>query len=354
MHIHCRDNDRIWVNAEFILQDLAQGKPGESIVLIADSDSHGYARALSDCARGLGMSAIIVDVDAYAGRERYANIPVMPPLKAAILAADICFMLTPQMMTDFGTYLGATDDCDEALLGKSRRFTLEAGGMEEWDFDPAEVLNYRRRTGKLLEWLRIGKELRVTTALGTDFTCEIGDKPDGMYPVMAIIPFYAEVAIIPNLGGVTGTFVADGASELTDGHRGLPIRPAIPGHQELHKPPLRITLGKSLVVDYQGDPVQVARLGEWMETSRPSANVADEVGIVTTTSRENDTYGWAVDHTHQTHTIHVALGNNHRRGEIIHGAEHIDFDIHDPTLAIDGQVFCTDGVFDDEVIFADR
>jgi len=345
MHIYCKDNERIWKNAKFILHDLAQGKPGESIVLIADGDSHGYARALSDCARDLGMSAIIVDVDAYGGRERYANISVMPPLKAAILAADICFMLTPQMMTDFGTYLGATDDCDEALLGKSRRFTLEAGGMEEWDLDPAEVLNYRRRTEKLLQWLLVGTELHVTTALGTDFTCAIGDKPDGMYPVMAIIP---------NLGGVTGTFVADGASELTDGHRGLPIRPAIPGHQELHKPPLRITLDKSLVVDYQGDPVQVARLREWMETSRPPANVADEVGIVTTTSRENDTYGWAVDHTHQTRTIHVALGNNRRRGEIIHGAEHIDFDIHDPALAIDGQVFCTDGIFDDEVIVADR
>ena len=354
MHLYCKDNERIWVNAKFILQDLAQGKPGESIVLIADCDSHGYARALCDCARDLGMSAITVDVDAYAGRERYANIPVMPPLEAAILAADICFMLTPQMMTDFGTYLGAVDDCDEALLGKSRRFTLEAGGMEEWDIDREDILHYRERTERLLQWLQVGTELRVTTARGTEFTCQIGEKPDGMYPVLAIIPFYAEVAIIPNLGGVTGTFVADGASECTDGHRGLPIRPGIPGHQELHKQPLRITLQDSIVVEYDGDPVQVARLKEWMETSKPSANVADEVGIVTTTSRENDTYGWAVDRTHQSHTLHVALGNNHRRGEIIHGAEHVDFDIHDPTMSIDGQTFCVDGVFDDEPIFRDR
>ena len=91
-----------------------------------------------------------------------------------------------------------------------------------------------------------------------------------------------------------------------------------------------------------------------METSEPRANVADEVGIVTTTSRENDTYGWIVDRTHQSHTLHVALGNNHRRGEIIHGAEHVDFDIHDPTMAIDGQTFCTNGVFDDEPVFRDR
>lgn len=354
MRIYCKDSKRIWRNARFIIEDLARGKPGESIVLITDSASYTQARALCDCARDLEMSAIIVDVDAYGGRERYANIPVIPPLKAAILSADICFMLTPQMMTDFGTYLGAVDDCDEALLGKSRRFTLEAGGMEEWDFNPKEILNYRKRTEKLLERLKAGRELRVTTARGTDFTCEIGKKPDAMYPVLAIIPFYAEVAIIPNLGGVTGTFCADGASECTDRHRGLPIRPGIPGHQELHKPPLRIRLEKSMVVDCDGDPVQVARLKKWMETSEPPANVADEVGIVTTTSWENDAYGWIVDRTHQTHSLHVALGNNHRRGEIIHGTEHVDFDIHDPTMAIDGETFCRDGEFDDKVIFRNR
>ena len=354
MHIYCKDSDRIWTNAEFILQDLAEGKPGESIVFITDRQSHMYARALCDRARDLGMDGFIADVDAYAGGEHFANIPVMPPLKAAVLAADICFMLTPQMMTNFGTYLGAPDDCDEALLGKSRRFTLEAGGMEEWDLDRERVLADRRRTEALLKWCGSGRELHATTALGTDFTCKIGDRPDGMYPVLGILPFYAEVAIIPNMGGVTGTFVADGASELTEEHRGFPIRPAIPGYQELYKQPLRITLTDSMVVDYDGDPVQIERLRNWMEGSTPPANVADEVGLVTTTSIENDRYGWAVDRTHQTHTIHVAVGNNHRRGEIIHGKEHVDFDIHDPTLAIDGQVFCTDGVFDDDVIFGEH
>lgn len=354
MHIYCKDNARIWENARFILEDLAGGKPGEFVVLITDHQSHTYARALCDVARDLGMNGFIADVDAYAGAEHFANIPVMPPLRAAVLAADICLMLTPQMMTNFGVYLGAQDDCDEALLGKSRRFTLEAGGMEEWKLNREEILNYRQRTEKLLEWCRAGKQLHATTALSTDFTCEIGDAPDGMYPVMAIIPFYAEVAIVPSLGSVTGTFITDGASELTNEHRGFPVRPAIPGYQELWKRPLRITLDKSEVIDYDGDPVQVERLREWMTTSRPPADIADEVGIVTTTSRENDMYGWAVDRTHQTHTIHVALGNNRRRGEIIHGAEHIDFDIHDPTLAIDGRVFCTDGVFDDEVIFGEH
>ena len=353
MRIFSRDTDRIWRNVRFILEDLAEGKPGESLAIIADSQSYTNARALCDGAGQLGMNAIIIDVDAYGGRRQYADFPAIAPLRSAIAAADVCFMLTPQMRTDFGTFLGGADECDDALQGASRRFTLEAGGMSEWDFDPREVLHYRQRTRHLLERLRTGKRLHLTTALGTDFTCAVGDKADAMYPVMAIIPFYAEVAVIPTLEGTTGTFVADGASECTNGHRGLPIRPGIPGHQELHKPPLRVTLDQGRVVDYNGDPVQVARLKEWIETSDPPADTTDEVGIVTTTSRENDIYGWSVDRTHQTHCVHVALGNNRRRGEVIHAPEHVDFDVHDPTITLDGVTVYENRTFNDAFIFQD-
>ncbi len=354
MRIYCKGNERIWKNAEFILKDLASGKPGESVVVVADSHSYTNARALCDCARDIGMQAIVIDIDMYGSRERYLKMPVIAPLKAAILNADICFMVTDQMLTDYGMFLGNSDDCDKALLGKSRRYTLEARGMSEWDFDPQEILHYRERTEKLLVWLKKARRLRVTTALGADFTCEVGAKPAGMYAVMAIIPFYAEVAIVPNSGNVTGKLVVDGASQCAYGQRGFPIRPAIHGYQELYKQPLVINLEHGVVTDYSGDPVQVARLRKWIETSVPKANIADEVGLVTTTSLENDKYGWYLDGTHQTHSVHVALGNNTRRNEVIHAPEHVDFDMHDPVVELDGDVIYKDGVFNDALIFTDH
>ena len=354
MRIFCKGNERIWKNAEFILKDLAGGKSGETLLVIADGNSYTNARALCDCARDFGLRPIIIDIDMYGGRERYLKMPVINPLKAAILNADICFMVTDQMLTDYGMFLGDSDDCDQALLGKSRRYTLEARGMDEWEIDREEILHYRERTEKLLAWLKTAGRLHVTTALGTDFTCEMGGKPDGMYSVLAIIPFYAEVAIVPNMGNVTGKLVVDGASQCAYGQRGFPIRPAIHGYQELYKQPLKISLEKGVVTDYSGDPAQVKRLKTWMESSVPQANIADEVGLVTTTSVENDKYGWYLDGTHQTHTVHVALGNNTRRNEVIHAPEHVDFDMHNPVIELDGNIIYRDGVFNDELIFTDH
>ena len=115
------------------------------------------------------------------------------------LHADLVFMLTDQMLTDFGMFLGNPDECDTALLGHSRRFTFEATGMEAWQLDPQRILDDRARTLRLYKKLQSARTLTITTARGTDLTCDV-TRADAMYPVMAIIPFYAEVALIPGLG----------------------------------------------------------------------------------------------------------------------------------------------------------
>jgi hypothetical protein len=351
MKIFCKGNEKIWRNAKFILEDLAEGKKGDNIVVIADSVSYVNARALCDCAKELGMNSIIIDIDLYGGSERYMKFPVMEPLRAAILNSNITFMVTDQMKTDFGIFLGNTDECDIALMGVGKRFTLEANGMSEWDFDPKEVLNYRKRTLKLYDWLKVADTVHVTTKKGSDFTCKVGARPDGMYPVMTIIPFYAEIAIVPKIGDMSGVVVADGASEYAYSQRGFPIRPAFPGHQELYREPMKLVFDKGVLVKYSGDPEQTRRLETLLKTVVPAPTLCDEVGLVTTTSIENDMYGWQVDGTHQTHTVHVAIGNNFRRGEVIHAPEHVDFDMHDPVIEVDGQIIYKDRKFNDELIF---
>ena len=106
----------------------------------------------------------------------------------------------------------------------------------------------------------------------------------------------------------------------------------------------------SYLVRYSGNPVQVARLDKLMEDIDPKPELCDELGIVTTNSPENGIYGWKEDQSHSIGCVHVAIGNNHQRGEIIHSTEHIDFDINLPTVSVDGQVIIHDGVFEDELI----
>ncbi|MBE7025065.1 MAG: hypothetical protein E7408_03305 [Ruminococcaceae bacterium] len=346
-----RDMEKIRENATFVLREIAQAQPGDNILVIADSESYSNARALCDVARECGYNAVILDVDMYGGQEGYDNIPIMEPVRQAILHADITFMTTPQIKTGFSTYLGSRDEGDESLLGKSKRFTFESGGMEEWNINKEEVLANRRRALALYAWLQKAKEIHITTKRGTDLYCAIHRGLDAMYPVMGIIPFYSEVAVIPSLGTVNGTVVADGASERTRNQRGFPIRPNMPTHNELYKEPMRLVFKDSILTDFSGDAVQADRLRVLLEEVSPKADLCDEIGLVTTTSPENNMYGWKVDGSHQINCIHVAIGNNRRRGEIIHSTEHVDFDVHDPMVEVDGECILKDGKFNDDIIF---
>ena len=351
MQSYVQANDRMFENARRTLREICGVKPGENMVIIADSDCFAYASVMCRVAREWGARGIIIDIDHWGGTEKYMKMPVMEPLRQAILHSDVAIMLTDQMKTDFGIFMGNTDDCDAALVAGSRRFTFEATGMENWHLDMERIKADRARTLALYHWLRYAGEVHITTKRGTDITCKVGSVPDGMYPVMAIVPFYAEVAIVPSMGSVSGMVIGDGASEFAYGQRGFPIRPAFAGHQELWKDPIRLVFRESMLVEYGGDPVQVARLKKLLEDVDPKPDLCDEVGLVTCTSIENDIYGWRVCGSHQTHCIHVAIGNNRRRKETIHSTEHVDFDVHEPTIQVDGITIYDGQEFNDSVIF---
>ena len=349
------NNPKIKKNSEFVLKTIAEAKSGDNIVMITDRDSYSNARAFADVAKDMGINVLICDVDIYGGRDGYAHTPIMEPLRNAILSADITFMTTPQIKTGFSTFLGSQTEGDTTLIGNNKRFTFEIGGLGKWDIDEKRILGDRKRANLLFEKLKKASKIRVTSLKGTDITCvfseeEGGGAPDGMYPVNGIIPFYSEVAIVPSLGSVNGVAVIDGASENAYGQRGFPIRPNIPGYREMYMEPMVFEFKDSMLTNYRGPAIQTARLDKLMEAVSPRPDICDEIGIVTTTSVENDIYGWCVDGSHHIKCVHVALGNNRNRKEIIHSTEHVDFDIHDPSIYVDGQIICQNGEFDDEAI----
>lgn len=338
-------------NSEFILLKLAEAKPGDNIVMLGDTKSYELSYLFCECARKLGMNICIIDVGIYGGDEKYTKLPIMEPVRNAVLSADITFMVTPQVQTGFDYFIGSKKEADAALAGKGgKRFILEIDGLDRWQLNEEEVLMNRRRALALYSWLKRAEEVHVTTKKGTDFYVKVGSVPDGMYPVMGIIPFYSEVAIVPSFHSAHGIVMADGASERMYNQHGYPVRPNLPGECELYKEPLRMEYEDSYLVRYSGDPVQVARLDKLMEDVDPKPELCDELGIVTTTSKENGIFGWQEDHSHSVNCVHVAIGNNHQRGEVIHSTEHIDFDIFMPEVFVDGMRIIHDGVFEDELI----
>ena len=160
-------NDTAFENARFVLEEISEAKPGNNIVILADRESYENARALADCAKSLQMNVFIADVDVYGGEEGYDNLPVMEPLRQAILHADITFMTTPQIKTGFSMYLGNKKDGDASLAAGTKRFTLEAGGMGKWKLNKPEVMRNRERALRLFAWLKHARELRITTERGT-------------------------------------------------------------------------------------------------------------------------------------------------------------------------------------------
>ena len=193
------------LNAEFYLTHIASGKAGESVAIIADEGTYSDAELLGFCAKKLALKPFIIDVRMY-GISDFTSVDYtfIEPVKAAVEASDICITTC----LSYAAILGSKAEMDRILTGADRCFALWARNMHEWDFDFDEIIDVRRRTPMLKQLLRQSSLLRITTAKGTDLTCKVGaDNMAAIYEVLAITPFFAEVAIIPNYGAVNGTAV---------------------------------------------------------------------------------------------------------------------------------------------------
>jgi leucyl aminopeptidase (aminopeptidase T) len=333
-------DQKLLQNARIVLDASCRAKPGETVLIVADEKLLPYAPALASVAVELGLVSAIVDVTHFLAGPSYGEGRVLEPLKAAMEAADIVIgnALDIQVPNrpDFSRFTGDPDVHDSCLTAERRWVYLQCNGVEKWDITTEAVVQLRGRTHWLLELLKSSKTGRITSRLGTDFTFGLG--PDASCaPILGIVPLYGEVAIVPSLESTSGVLVVDGPTQLD-------VRPA----DETDREPLQITVEAGRVVDMSGDPVQIERLKEFIASGDPAADAIDEVGILTTVFEDNDKYYWS-DGTHHHDRVHVALGNNVRRGTVIHGPRHMDAEICKPTIRIDGRAIVEDGVFLDQV-----
>lgn len=321
-------------NAKLILEVSCLGRPGESVLIAMQKKFSVYAEALVQAAEELRMMPALMDLTAYVNGEAYEQGRVLPPLKAAMEAADIVILAAGGK---FGELVGDPDMSDIALTAQRRWMHLQNNGMEQWDIAREEVAAIRTRAEWLIGVLGRSSAVRVTSAAGTDFSFGLGEGSKYL-PILGIIPLYGEVAVTPRQGSESGVYVVDGPTQM-----------GVRTKDELGRAPLRITVEAGRVKDVSGDDEQVRRCKEFIASGDPPADRIDEVGILTTKLVENDEYWWT-DGTHHHDCVHIALGNNVRRDTLVHGPRHMDGEVHRPTIEVDGTVVVEEGVFRDELV----
>ena len=329
-------SDALLRNAKIVLKVCCRAVRGETLLLLADDTLLPYAPGIAAAALELGLVPAIMDIRPYVASESYRRGRVLGSVKSAMESSDIVIESLADTWVPnrpgYGRLCGDPDYHDKALSGERRWMILQCNGLEEWEVEPEEIAAIRERTLWLLDLLRDAEEGHITSPAGTDLTFGLGETASSV-PVLGIIPFYGEVAVMPALETTSGVFVVDGPTQ-----RG--IRPA----DELDRKPLRIAVEEGRVVDMTGCPVQLRRLEAFIAGGDPPADAVDEVGILTTTLEENDTYYWS-DGTHHHDRVHIALGNNVRRDVVVHGPKHADTEIDKPTIRIDGHVVVKEGVW---------
>jgi leucyl aminopeptidase (aminopeptidase T) len=328
-------------NLKIVLEGSCRANPGESLLIVADDALYPYASALTIAALELELIPATIDLRDFITSQAYKDKVIYEPLKAAMQAADIVIGNTRDVhdpnRADFSRLVGNPDVHDQSLTAERRWVYLQCNGVEKWDITLQEVVQLRDRTLWLTDQLGSAKTGRITAPGGTDFTFGLGARASCV-PILGIVPLYGEVAIVPDLKLTSGRVVIDGPTQLD-------VRPA----DEIDREPVWVSVREGQVVDMGGDSIQVERLRNFIASGNPKADTVDEVGILTTKFKDNDRYYWS-DGTHHHDRAHVALGNNSRRNQVVHGPKHMDGEIGFPTITIDGRVIVQDGVFLDNWI----
>jgi leucyl aminopeptidase (aminopeptidase T) len=335
------NSSKLLENASIVLEVSCRAKAGETLLILQDDVIKPYSKALSRAAINLGLVPAIFDIRDYLATSAYTKGLVLPSLKGAIESSDIVIQNLADTWVpnrpDYGRLTGNPVMGDAALTSERRWLILQSKGMEAWNISRKQVTSVRERTIWLMDRLKRAKKGRITSINGTDFTFGLG-QGSSFTPILGIIPFYGEVAVVPDLSLTNGTFVVDGPTQRD-------VRP----RNELNRVPFKITVeaGKIKAIE-GGDPEQIKRLKAFISSGDPVADCIDEIGLVTTGFIENDRYYWS-DGTHHHDTVHIALGNNAMRNTLVHGPKHMDCEILKPTISIDELCIIKEGIFHENI-----
>lgn len=301
--------------------DCMGAKTKESILVISDVNKRKIGLSLFNNAIDLGFYSLYVEMKPgkINGEE--------PPHHIAELMKQFDIVLCPTTKS-----LTHTDARRNASAGGARIATFP--GITEEVMIRGLGADYKKiaaRTVKLQKILEKGKEIRITTSLGTDISFSIEGRKvlpsSGLFlkkGESGNLPT-GETYLAPVEGTANGVFIVDGSMA------GLGL---------IKKTNIRIEVKNGYAEKISGGPI-AKKLGQMLDSvGREARNIA-EFGVGT-----NDTArlsGILLEDEKVMGTIHIALGNNKSMGGSINVPIHLDGVVKKPTVYMDGKVIMKTG-----------
>lgn len=320
------EKKKIYQACETLLTTCSNCQPDEEILIITDTERFEIGMAMWDAAERFPKRTLAL----MNAREMHGEEPT-ETIAAAMLAADVIFRATYCSLSHSTARIeankaGARDlnccDYDFAML--------ESGGLYT-DF-PAN----RKYVDQIKKGLEGGEIIKITSAIGTDYTANIkGQKIFPQYgmslePGVTSSPPDIECATTATPGTANGVIYVDGS--ITHPRLGLIT----------DDEPIRVEIKDSYVTSITGGP-QAKILEEILEEigDRRIYQIG-EIGIGLNPDAVLN--GRMLEDEGCMGTVHCALGNNEAGNEL---NLHIDMMYRNPTIEVDGKVILDEG----EVVF---
>ena len=318
-------------NIRLILENICRVKPGCRLLVVADD----YARAVSlgydfmDVANTMGADAVLT---VFKSRTFIAEEPPAT-VAAAMKAADAVLEVTETSEIGHST---ARKEATDAGLGRCVLISPIDG--EDRLQIPISLKDFeiiKELTDRIGEIEAKGKQVRLTTAHGTDLTFSIeGRSAIPLTPLsdapLAVAPFYGESAIAVKEGTTEGVVVFDSFIQGWKCMLPKPIR-------------FEVKKGRALVDSVFSEiPEQAERFKKLITMDDMANNCVAELGIGTSHIVPGDCVGYVVDKGRIGH-VHLACGRNYDLGGTSKSVIHQDGDMTQATIVIDGFTIMENG-----------
>lgn len=315
------------MNARKIVVDTCAVKPGESVVVVTDSEAAPLmAQSLYDASLEAGAIPVIITMQKVKPGE-----PLPDAVSAALMHADV--IITPTTTSIYHTE-GVRLAC---LEGKPAR--LQA--LSEWQEDTflnggitADFVGLKPLVETVGKYFDMGKTMQFTTPAGTDLVASIENRPADLNTGLAHEPGVKmgiptiEVFCAPVEESVNGVIVVDA---MCSGGVGV-----------IKEEPIKITIKNGKAVEFSDGPeskklqsiLKAAGTDSVYQVAEMAIGLNPKCRITGNINEDEGKYG----------TCHCALGSNTGFGGINSSPLHIDMVQYNPTITIDGKVITKDGI----------
>jgi leucyl aminopeptidase (aminopeptidase T) len=307
--------------AEAALTLCLRVRAGESVLVITDEPIRSIGLHLWLKARELGAEAVYVEI---APRKVHGEEPPKP-VAEAMKASDVVVAPTSRSLTH-------TVARKEATERGARVATMP--GITEEIFVRTMSVDYelvQRLTNLVAGVLDEGKEVRVTTALGTDLTFSIEGRRARRSTGLLVNPGdwgnlpSGEAYIAPVEGTANGVVVVDGSMASVG----------------LLTQPIRIVFKDGVATQIEGGS-EAVKLNELLSKYGDEARTLGEFGVGTNPGARVS--GVVLEDEKVLGTIHIALGSNFDFGGRIKAPVHLDGVVTKPNVYVDGRLVMKEGV----------